>query len=153
MSRRLERTTSRTPEWAFIVLFVCAHALVAPLVVDLYPLSTMPMFSDRTRAITEVEVFAPDGQPLRAASFGLGSSYLANPSPRYGISPPVSAARQGQLLSADEVSEAVLRAVRTRGVDLAFVDVVQRVVGPLDTGAHGRVGVVLSSRVRVVFGP
>lgn len=64
MSEPSKRSGRQCHEWLFILLFVGANAVVAPLVVDLYPLTSMPMFSDRTRAITEISVLGPDGQAL-----------------------------------------------------------------------------------------
>ena len=65
--------------------------LVIPLFVpDLYPFSTMPMFSSSPERISRVRVFGPQGEELNPYLFRLNTENFANPAPRIGVVFPAS---------------------------------------------------------------
>lgn len=74
-----------TLELTFCCFFMTLFALLPPLVIDLYPFSTYPMFSQAPTSLYRYTVADPLGQPLNPWQFSLHPLYIANPNPKIGI--------------------------------------------------------------------
>ena len=134
------------PPLLAIGLFVLANLILPPLFGDLYPFSSSPMFRDRPAAYCTYMVFGPDGVELPPADFGLHRNYDGNPDcVGVGRRPAPSLDRFGLVTGEAEVRAHVAKVLAGRP-ELAFVEVVQEVVGPVDSE---RVGVVTVHRWRV----
>lgn len=71
-----------------IGLFLIITIFVGVCVDDLYPLSTMPMFSEATKQRVFIALSDREGRPLAPEQFDGVSFYYANPYPRIGLSVP-----------------------------------------------------------------
>lgn len=71
-------------ERGFIWIFCILQLVVPPLVIDFYPFTTMPMYSDSLRRISLFSVKEDAGAELSLVDFQLQSNYLANPVARIG---------------------------------------------------------------------
>lgn len=136
-------------EKGVIVAFAAAQLVLAPLATDLYPFSTMPMFSERPTARTSIAIFDPAGAPLDPALFHLQDNDFANPSPRHGLRPPATHVTPGQLVGEATLRAAVQAGLERHGLAHPYVDVHQRIVGPRTEGARATVGIVAEARGRV----
>lgn len=74
----------------FIITFLTSHIVVSFLFVDLYPFTSMPMFSAKPTELFRFEVKASDGTSLPTSWFGMDQRDVANPSPRLGLALPPS---------------------------------------------------------------
>ena len=134
---------ARTPrgirELGGVGLF-CIAAVVIPLVrTELYPFSSAPMFSAAPRRYCNYRVLDPEGRELSVADFGLQRNYWGNP-PEVGVGfrPSESLDRFGEV--ADH--NAVIAQVTSKLKDfpsLEAVEVVQEVIGPVDSDRIGLV--------------
>ena len=68
--------------WAAVVI---GQLSLAPLFVDLFPFSSMPMFSAAPSRLLGLQILDEDGRPLPLNRFGIEPVYLANPRPRIGM--------------------------------------------------------------------
>ncbi|MDB5331879.1 MAG: hypothetical protein JWP03_3030 [Phycisphaerales bacterium] len=127
-------------------IFVLANALLPFIVTDLYPITSTGMFRDSPRRICSYRVFAPDGRELVPDDFSLQMNYQANP-PHvgFGYEPPPTVGEVDEVKTEVQVADWVRVRLR-RFPKLAYVDVVQTVIGRVD---DSRVGVVQERRWRV----
>jgi RNase P protein component len=80
--------TTSPAERSCIGLFLIVTILVGVCVDDLYPLSTMPMFSEATKQRVFIALSDRKGRQLAPEQFDVVSFYYANPYPRIGLSVP-----------------------------------------------------------------
>jgi hypothetical protein len=71
--------------WTAVVL---GQLVLAPFFVDLFPFSTMPMFSAAPRQLLGLEILDEQSRRLPLNRFGIRTVYLANPRPRVGLRDP-----------------------------------------------------------------
>jgi hypothetical protein len=129
-----------------IGLYIVASIVLPVLFVDVYPFSAAPMFRDRPLIYCDYRIFAPDGRDIPSAGFQLQREYDGNPAAiGVGRKPAPSLNVYGAV--ATEI------AVRSHVEDLLatmpgfpYVDVVQDVIGPVDSQ---RVGLLATNRWRV----
>lgn len=124
---------------------VLALNLVIPLFnPDLYPFSSMPMFSSSPLRISQVRVLDPGGEELSLYGFRLNSENFANPAPRIGVRFPASFDSTEALdwPAVEEVARGQLEVL-----ELDYVDVEHTVYGAIE-GTQG-VGPVLVERRRI----
>jgi hypothetical protein len=140
----------RAFELSFIGIFLFGHLVIAPLVVDLYPFSTFPMFSDKIRQANMTVVLGPGGERLDPVRFALGPNDLANPAPRQGVRPARSALRREGLLSEAQISDLVKEEFQRDSLAPAFVDVDQLTIGPIESDHKQSIGIVAELRTRVI---
>ncbi len=134
----------RQRDIVYIAAFVLLNLLVPALIVDLYPFSRAPMFADAPQVYCDYHLFDPDGHKLRPVDFGLRRNYWGNPvGLGVGYLPPQSVDRFGSVAGQEKITAAIQTRLRQLP-SLAFVDVVQDVIGDKD-GEH--VG-VLPNRTR-----
>jgi hypothetical protein len=143
------RAVGRCGELTFVVCFVVLQAVLPLLFTDLFPFSTMPMFSDAPRELWQLEVFDPDGRRLAASSFSVHSLYVANPRPRIGVHLPSTVNRPDGSASQAEITAMVLRRLREHP-ELSHVEVVQRRIGAVRNGAQETVAVTEVRHWRVM---
>jgi hypothetical protein len=140
------RTPRGRRELLAVGLFCLANLLVPLLITDLYPFSRAPMFADAPQRFADYTVTGPDKQPLPPADFGLQRNYWGNPlGIGVGYNPPPSADEFGAVASEETVRQTVSQRLQQRA-DLRYVDVVQTIIGALDSGG---VGEVASQRWRI----
>ncbi len=121
------------------VIFLALNVLVPLPTVDFYPFTTVPMFSETFEVHCEYQVFDPSGLELTALSFGLHLNHGGNPIGfRGGTEQPATLNSFGEIQSEAEVAAHVQEQLK-EWPDLAFVRVVQQVVGPV---SEKQVGVV-----------
>ena len=73
--------------WAVVVF---GQLILAPLFVDLFPFSSMPMFSAAPSRLFALQIMDEHGRTLPLSKFGIEPVYLANPNPRIGMRNPGS---------------------------------------------------------------
>lgn len=124
--------------------------IIVPLVWgDVYPFTSAPMFRDNPRQCCNYRVFGPDGKELPTEDWLCHRVYDGNPlGYGVGIKPPVILEREfGQMCSETQVRQHVEGLLdRAECRELACVEVVQEVIGPID---DERVGVVETRRLRI----
>src|SRR5262245_30008425 len=139
---------SRLP-MALVGLLLAANVVVPVIWGDVYPFTSAPMFRDSPVQCSNYKVLGPDGTELPVENWLLQRVYDGNPV-GYGVGVrPLAVLEQefGVVHNEVTVREHVARQFENpKHRDLAFVDVVQEIVGPVD--AH-RVGVVRTERWRV----
>ena len=124
--------------WGPIAAAVLLAAnVVVPLVWgDVYPFTSAPMFRDNPRTCCNYRVFAPDGTELPADQWLCQRVYDGNPL-GYGVGiqpPPVIEQCFGDVHTEQHIREHVGRLLsQPQNRDLPYVEVVQEVVGPLDS--------------------
>ncbi len=125
--------------------------IAAPLVRELYPLSSPTMFAYPLRQRARYELRAPDGRRLRLEDFELQLNNPHDPPVTtlgrhgYGRRSPPSVHDPGRVLSMDALRQHLARQLARRPA-LAYVDVTQRLIGPVD---DRRVGELRRARLRV----
>jgi hypothetical protein len=130
----------------FITVFVAPNLLIPLLIVDLYPFSRAPMFSDAPKVYCDYHLFDPNGNEFRPLDFGLQRNYWGNPvGEGVGFLPPATVDQFGTVATTEDVS-AHLRRLLLRKPGLAYVNVVQEVIGDMD---GQRVGVIRTVSWRV----
>lgn len=125
-----------------------AFNLVLSLVFgDLYPFTITPMFSDNPRLYCGYQVLDPQGIQLPLRDFQLQRNYRGNPvGLGAGVRPPPSLDEFGTAADEATIRAHVAGILGKRFPELRYVDVVQTVIGPIDSK---RVGVVREARFRV----
>ena len=135
-------------ELFFIGGFVLLNLLLPLLIVDLYPFSRAPMFADAPQLYCEYHVYGPDGKELHLKrpdgrglvlvfdkplpALGLHRNYWGNPiGAGVGFLPPSSVDEFGTIASREQVTAHLQRALQDPP-ELAFVEVVQQVIGDVD---------------------
>jgi hypothetical protein len=124
-----------------------AANVVVPLVWgDVYPFTSAPMFRDNPRQCCNYRVFAPGGAELPADDWLCQRIYDGNPV-GYGVgiqTPPILEQCFGDVHTEDQIRQHIERLLADeRHKDLQSVEVVQEVIGPIDSE---RVGVVATHR-------
>ncbi len=135
--------------------FVLLNLLIPLLIVDLYPFSRAPMFADAPREYCNYRLFGPDGKELHlydasgkelvrvfgepVPALGLHRNYWGNPiGSGVGFLPPPTLDEFGSIPSREEITTHLQKQLQGRP-ELAYVEVVQEVIGDID-GQH--VGVI-----------
>ena len=123
------------------VAALLAANVVVPLVWgDVYPFTSAPMFRDNPRQCCNYRVYAPDGTELPAVEWLCQRIYDGNPL-GYGVGiepPPVLEREFGQVHSERHIREHVERLLNEpQHRRLAYVEVVQEVIGPIDSERVG----------------
>jgi hypothetical protein len=128
-----------------VALFGLASAVVPLLRTELYPFSRVPMFAAAPRCYCGYAVHDPEGRLLPLLEFGLQRNYWGNPvGVGVGFEPPPTLDRFGEVPGREEVTRHVEHHL-SRIETLAYVEVVQEVIGPVGQG----VGPVATRRWRV----
>ena len=130
----------------FIATFLLLNVLIPLLIVDLYPFSRAPMFADAPHLYCDYQIFDPRGNALDVLDFGLHRNYWGNPvGEGVGINPPQTVDQFGVIGDPEKITTHVQSRLRQRP-ELAYVEVVQKVIGDED---GRRVGVVRQHSWRV----
>jgi hypothetical protein len=138
----------RTPEVIAIGLFLLANLIVPLTAGELYPFTIAPMFSDRPVQYCDYRVWAPDGTELPLQDFELQRNYDGNPvGMGAGVQPPPTLDEFGTAPDETTLRRHVGRVLQHKHAHLAYVDVQQEVIGPIDAD---RVGVIHSIRIRIM---
>lgn len=145
---------SRTPrgrvELLLAGLFVLLNVGIPLLIVDLFPFSRAPMFEDAPVLYCNYLVRDPQGQlftPAQLVDVGLQRNYWGNPlGSGVGFQPPPTVDRVGEVAPAEEVRARVETYLSLHPA-LAYLDVVQQVLGPIDSR---QVGVMKEQSWRIV---
>src|SRR5688572_20205155 len=119
-----------TSEYIFFTLASCLIILVPVLTVDMFPFSTMPMFSDAPERISVVTVYDSNGKMLDPISFSLHSKYLANQNPKIGKKLPEPIVSESQLLD-ETLLKNHMREELKKFPSLAAVKVEQKIYGAI----------------------
>lgn len=129
-----------------IVFALCNLAL--PLVFgELYPFTIAPMFRDRPQLYCQYRVIGDNGAELSLRDFELHRNYDGNPVGfGAGIKPPPSLDQFGTAPDEEDLRSHVGQILNSRYPDMRFVDVVQTVIGPTDSGT---VDVIREIKIRV----
>jgi hypothetical protein len=135
MSVMTPRPGERWGELAFVVGFVVLNTLLPLLFTDLFPFSTMPMFSDAPHELWQLRVFDPGGRLLPESTFSVAGLYVANPRPRIGVRLPFTVNRPDGSASQAEITEAVQRGL-AQHPELPYVEVVQLRIGAVLKGSR-----------------
>lgn len=140
--------------------FVVANIAIPLTLGDVYPFTVAPMFSDAPREYCDYRVYDPDGKLLADNStrridppgapdpFCLRRYYDGNPAGLgVGVCPPrtIDGGVFGSVQSEQHVRKHFEQCLKDHP-DLAFVDVEQDIVGPVD---ELRVGVMKTNRWRI----
>lgn len=138
----------RTRELISAIAIAACFVVLPMLYGELYPFTNAPMFSDSPQRYCQYRIHGPNGESLRLEDFELQRNYDGNPvGSGTGIKPPPTLDRFGQVVPEDALRNHVKHILNSRFPDLAFVDVLQQVIGPT---AEGGVGIVQSNRIRVM---
>jgi hypothetical protein len=130
----------------FIATFVLLNVLIPLLIMDLYPFSRAPMFADAPQLYCAYQLYDQKGNALDVLDFGLHRNYWGNPvGEGVGFKPPLTLDQFGVIGDPEAITTHVQGRLRQRP-DLAYVDVVQEVIGDED---GRRVGVIRKRRWRV----
>ncbi len=127
-----------------------AASIVVPLIWgDVYPFTSAPMFRDAPREYCNYRVYSMKGKLLDPADWLVQRVYDGNPV-GYGVGvkpPPVLEQEFGVIADEAKVREHFQRQLaEPRHAREAFVDVVQEIVGSVDSQ---HVGVVRTNRWRI----
>jgi hypothetical protein len=133
-----------------IVGLLLAANVVVPLVWgDVYPFTSAPMFREAPVQCCNYRVYGPDGRGLPAEAWQHQRVYDGNPV-GYGVGivpPPVIEQEYGVVHDEATLREHFAKILaRDEYRELAFVEVVQDVLGPVDAQ---RVGVARTARFRI----
>ena len=141
------KTGIRVGEARFIVVLVLCMVGLPPIVGEIFPFTSAPMFRDRPEVYCDYTVTSPKGEALALRNFQLQRNYDGNPSGMgAGVKPAPTLDRFGVVPDIDAVRRHVRKRLRVAHPELAFVDVQQRVVGAVDSD---RVGLVRETTIRV----
>jgi hypothetical protein len=131
-------------------LLLLANVVVPLMWGDVYPFTSAPMFRDNPRRCCNYRVLAPDGRELTAEAWLCQRIYDGNPL-GYGVGlkpPPVIEQCFGDIHDEGAVRAHIEQILaQPENSQLAYVDVVQEVIGP--TGDGESVGVVRAVQYRV----
>lgn len=129
-------------------LLLAANVVVPLVWGDVYPFTSAPMFRDSPTCCCNYRVYAPDGRELPSENWLVQRLYDGNPvGYGVGICPPQILERFGA-----ECDEAAVLAhiqkqfARPENREFAEVEVVQEVIGPIDSQ---HVGLVRTDRWQV----
>ena len=132
-----------------VAVLLVANVVVPVIWGDVYPFTSAPMFRDCPRQCCNYRVFSADGKELPAEDWLVQRVYDGNPvGYGVGVRPPAVIEQEFGVVH-DEPAvrrhfEQQLALPRHQGH--AYVEVVQEVIGPIDTG---QVGVVETHRWRI----
>jgi hypothetical protein len=161
--KHLPMAAIRRPSlWVLVccAIFMAANIAIPLTLGDVYPFTVAPMFSDAPRAYCNYRVYGPDGRlladnstrridpPAAPDPFCLRRYYDGNPTGLgVGVCPPatIDGGNFGSVQSEQHVRKHFEQCLREHP-ELAYVDVEQDIIGPLD---DYRVGVVKTNRWRV----
>ncbi|MCA8922997.1 MAG: hypothetical protein KDD82_14375 [Planctomycetes bacterium] len=137
-----------TRQLAFAAAFCAVNVCCALAFVDLYPFSTMPMYSDAKPTALELEVWTPAGERFSLRALGLHSLDVHNPHPRFGwdSGPTLN---HGVPLARDVLTRHLQAKARELGLDEPYLEVVQAAIGPLERDGVETVGVRERTRWRI----
>lgn len=137
----------RASEIVWVIVFALCN-LALPLVFgELYPFTIAPMFRDRPQLYCQYRVVSDDGTELSLRDFELHRNYDGNPVGfGAGIKPHPSLDQFGTAPDEEVLRSHVSQILNSKYSDLRFVDVVQTVIGPTDSGT---VDVIREVKVRV----
>ena len=134
---------------AATLLLLAANIFVPLHWGDVYPFTSAPMFRDCPERCCNYRVFAADGQELPAEEWLVQRVYDGNPV-GYGVgicAPAVIEQEFGVVHEDAAVRQHIQQQLaQPRHQEHAYVEVVQEVIGPLDSG---RVGIVETRRWRI----
>ena len=123
-----------------------ANVVVPLMWGDVYPFTSAPMFRDNPVQCCNYRVFAPDGTEMPGEQWLCQRIYDGNPL-GYGVGiqpPPVIEQQFGEVHAERDIREHFGRLLaEARHRRLPHVEVVQEVIGPIDSQ---RVGVVATKR-------
>jgi len=131
------------------LLLLAANIVVPLLWGDVYPFTSAPMFRDCPEKCCNYRVFAADGQELPAEEWLLHRIYDGNPvGYGVGVCAPAVIEQEFGVVHEDAAVRQHIQAqlAQPRHQEHAYVEVVQEVIGPLDSG---RVGIVETRRWRI----
>ena len=132
-----------------IALLLGANIIVPLLWGDVYPFTSAPMFRDCPRQCCNYHVYAADGKELPADDWLVQRIYDGNPvGYGVGVRPPAVIEQEFGIVH-DEAAvrqHFMQQLALPRHQEHAYVEVVQEVIGPLDSG---RVGVVETHRWKI----
>ncbi len=130
----------RTLERKAIIGFLLLAALIPIFTPDLFPFSSMPMFSDAPQSLSLFEVYDSTGARLDESRFGLQSNYLANPAPRLSAGLPETLEMHGRLVSDEELRD-YLRPHLLQAKQYRTLRIEQKIVGPFEESRGQAIGV------------
>ena len=131
------------------LLLLLANTVVPVLWGDVYPFTSAPMFRDRPTRYCNYRVLAPDGSQLAAEDWLVQRIYDGNPvGYGVGLAPPAVIEQEFGIVHDEQAvrSHIELQLARRSNAKYSFVEVVQEVIGPVDSR---RVGVLSTRRWRV----
>ncbi len=128
-------------EQLFVLVMAGLSLIVPPLVVDFYPWSTFPMFSDAPRSLVTTRVLDADGKPLALSAVGISDYYFANPNPRANTPLQRDRSASHRFWRPDEFVPMVSRALAS-GAATAPLTFEQRLIGEIRIGERRTVGPV-----------
>lgn len=132
----------RSAGW--IAIFLILNVAIPLALMDLYPFSRGPMFSDSPRHYSQFRVMSPEGKELDLMDFGLHRIYWGNPpgsGSGYFLPPTID--HFGSIPDTTTIAQQVQKKLQEMP-NLSHVNVVHETVGDVD---GNRVGVV--SRVEI----
>jgi hypothetical protein len=130
-------------------LLLAANVVVPLVWGDVYPFTSSPMFRDAPRCCCNYRVYAEDGRELPAADWRVQRVYDGNPiGYGVGICPPAVIEQEFGVVHAEAAvrEHGRLQFAAPQNDGHLAVEVVQEVIGPVDSG---RVGIVTTSRWKV----
>ena len=128
-------------EKAFVIAFCLLQLVISPVVVDFYPFSSMPMYSDSLRRLSLFTLVDERGRVVSSRDFQLQSNYLANRHARIGRRQPPTINSSTQILPDQVLVPHITELLRTFPC-IRTLSVVQKIYGGLETEGRRTVGVV-----------
>ncbi len=136
----------RPLEWACFLLLVFASVFLPLVFGELYPFTIAPMFRDNPRHYCEYQIFGPEGRELPLSDFQLQRNYDGNPvGMGAGLKPPATFNQFGQVAGEKSLRLHLRTMLNRKHPNLEYVDVVQTVIGPVDSLT---VGVIRTTTIR-----
>ena len=133
-------------ELACVLLFGLASIVLPVMYGELYPFTIAPMFRDSPKLYCIYQVLSPDGESLTLERFQLQRNYDGNPvGLGAGLKPPKTLDRFGHAPSEQDLRSHIRKMLDAKHPGLAYVDVIQQVVGPINSRT---VGVIRTTRIR-----
>lgn len=146
----------RRGEIGFILTFVILFTALPPLLVDFYPFSIMPMYSDNSVRMSRFEVFDAQAKALAPNIYGLHDLYLVNPHPLIGSQAPQTLNANSnnpylplQELLSPEILSSWLRKQDSDGH--SDITIVQTVIGQVTIDQRSTIGEILKRTFHYSF--